>query len=795
MPTATRACTLAAAAIATLAATANASPQEGVGCLVESGPCAVPRCFPPHPSCTKLSARLVWTHDQRCCEEMCVYTDCDYTSGGAVQQPEVYDDEVYGSPEDAGNTPEATPPPIVSAAPAQTPAIPPEESGDAALCSATNPCCDVHATCMPPRGPAVANRCVGPTDRIGKTAAQGCGEEGGEPAATTTASKATVCSDRASCGSMFGEWCGSDGLRCNCDQGECVTRPTTPPAQTTFSAGDDAGDAALCSATNPCCDVHATCMPPRGPAVANRCVGPTDRIGKTAAQGCGEEGGEPAATTATAAVPPPPVVTTAPGAAGGCADDPAVCGKGMFCLACSDDTGTATSECVLRVQKGGACSTGFSRTQCTGFKCSHGNKCQRYSTPSAVPFAIADHPDVCCPDVALLDCPGDGKQAVDMTGCPTSACDTAAATAPPPNPTNAATASTAPTPFRATARTPPSPATKSTSDLECDQFRYRGPLRAKKPNPSVVAKIGKIINKVMSQDGCRDLCTASECGSWWYRDDTHGCQLYQDHNSDGFQNANSASVYYYYDASCGTLPPPPPPPSADPINHAAGLAIGDACSIADAFCPVASCSVPQGYAGSCVEIEGEKTVKDMSMAGMGNLCCPKLCMFDCSGGAGVAGSAGASTGVEGGGGAGSSSGKQASMAAGTTAIVVIVVLILIGVVGFGAYLTFVKDRKVRQQMPLGFAPGGGNKMVTGLDSDSMYGRDGEYRRAISEAPQPPRYVMNEGGVHGKGGGGLHLQFAGPAQHANEPQRTRDVQRRASGSLRRSTSQPEQYSVV
>ena len=70
-----------------------ARPEDGAGCLVESGPCSVPRCFPPHPSCTKLSTKLVWAHEPgqtpTCCEEMCVFTDCDGTDG-AVQQPEGY---------------------------------------------------------------------------------------------------------------------------------------------------------------------------------------------------------------------------------------------------------------------------------------------------------------------------------------------------------------------------------------------------------------------------------------------------------------------------------------------------------------------------------------------------------------------------------------------------------------------------------------------------------------------------------------------------------------------------------
>jgi hypothetical protein len=34
-----------------------------------------------------------------------------------------------------------------------------------------------------------------------------------------------VCSDRSSCAAMF-DWCGSDGLSCNCNQGECVPRST-----------------------------------------------------------------------------------------------------------------------------------------------------------------------------------------------------------------------------------------------------------------------------------------------------------------------------------------------------------------------------------------------------------------------------------------------------------------------------------------------------------------------------------------------------------------------------------------
>jgi len=62
-------------------------------------------------------------------------------------------------------------------------------------------------------------------------------------------------------------------------------QPTVAPTSAPLKADDTDNDDALCSDSNPCCDADDSCMLPRG-GTAKRCVGSTDIVGSTKAQGC-----------------------------------------------------------------------------------------------------------------------------------------------------------------------------------------------------------------------------------------------------------------------------------------------------------------------------------------------------------------------------------------------------------------------------------------------------------------------------------------------------------------------------
>eukprot|EP00729_Bicosta_minor_P025930 gene25930-10176_t len=466
----------------------------------------MPRCFPPHESCTTLSTQLRWNDEGACCQEMCVFTDCDpdHTDGTVMEQPDEY------------------------------------QYDDA--------------------------------------------EEGAE---------------------------------------------------------GESADA--CTTNADCCNADDTCMPPRGSTV-KLCVGPTDGIGKTKSQG-------------------------------------------MFCLSCVEAGragSLATSECMPRVDLGGACSSGYGLTQCIGFQCRYGYRCQDYSTPSSAPFQIADHPAVCCPRVDTMDCGAGSKQLVDATGCLTSVCELIETTAT----TDAAGGSNG---------------GAATLDVQG--------VQATTTNPPTKTNAGSPL----------------------------------------FADAGSAAL--------------------TPSSNAAGLEIGAPCFVADTFCPIASCSVPDGKA--CVEIEGAKTVRDMSMAGMGNMCCPQRCVFDCSG-RGTAGGGGSMVGASAGGGGGGGGG----MASGAAATVVVVVLTLIGVIGFGSYFAVLRHRKRwhhdQQQDPQRPLSKPGSTKITIIGPDGiMYDPAAHAELFLPPSVasggvqcQPPRYDS------GGGGGGGAATVYGNGSVVDQPRNPR-----------------------
>jgi hypothetical protein len=158
-------------------------------------------------------------------------------------------------------------------------------------------------------------------------------------------------------------------------------------------------------------------MAPRG-STFKRCVGPTDVIGVTKAEGCS-------------------AAATLPFAADDCYADPTMCGKFNYCLVCMQDSPSnapLAPQCLPRVEHGGACSTGYASTQCTGFKCRPGLACTQFRSPFEQ--EIGDHPDVCCPTVDDVDC-GAGTQVVDKSGCLTEKCTPS----PSPSPSDITTPS------------------------------------------------------------------------------------------------------------------------------------------------------------------------------------------------------------------------------------------------------------------------------------------------------------------------------------------------------------------
>ena len=525
----------------------------------------MPRCFPPHESCTTLSTQLRWNDEGACCQEMCVFTDCDpdHTDGTVMEQPDEYQ---YDDAEEGAEG----------------------ESADA--CTTNADCCNADDTCMPPRGSTV-KLCVGPTDGIGKTKSQGCNPDDDKPFITTTTTTAAAAATAAA---------------------------TAPP------------------------------------------------------------------TAAAATTVPPPTTPV------GCSDDPSVCGKGMFCLSCVEAGragSLATSECMPRVDLGGACSSGYGLTQCIGFQCRYGYRCQDYSTPSSAPFQIADHPAVCCPRVDTMDCGAGSKQLVDATGCLTSVCELIETTAT----TDAAGGSNG---------------SAATLDVQG--------VQATTTNPPTKTNAGSPL----------------------------------------FADAGSAAL--------------------TPSSNAAGLEIGAPCFVADTFCPIASCSVPDGMA--CVKIEGAKTVRDMSMAGMGNMCCPQRCVFDCSG-RGTAGGGGSMVGASAGG-SGGGGGGGGGMASGAAATVVVVVLTLIGVIGFGSYFAVLRHRKRwhhdQQQDPQRPLSKPGSTKITIIGPDGiMYDPAAHAELFLPPSVasggvqcQPPRYDS------GGGGGGGAATVYGNGSVVDQPRNPR-----------------------
>jgi hypothetical protein len=77
-------------------------------CTFASANCPTPRCFPPQGSdCTELSIQLRWTSKGTCCEEMCVWINCDSsTPNESTVAVETVDDDAVTK---SGNADDATP--------------------------------------------------------------------------------------------------------------------------------------------------------------------------------------------------------------------------------------------------------------------------------------------------------------------------------------------------------------------------------------------------------------------------------------------------------------------------------------------------------------------------------------------------------------------------------------------------------------------------------------------------------------------------------------------------------------